>query len=133
MRSLLPKQVATALVGGLIGVLGWGRVAAEESPLQCVEPRIGSAHCRWFFFAPGAVPFGLAKPGPSTDGHYGNKSGWEAVGYDGRHDSIEGFANFHEFQIGGVVLMPTRGPLVTIPGERDKTGPGYRSRFDKAE
>jgi predicted alpha-1,2-mannosidase len=107
--------------------------AAEKAPLQCVDPRIGSAHCRWFFFAPGAMPFGLAKPGPSTDGHYGNKSGWEAVGYDGRHDSIEGFANFHEFQIGGVVLMPTVGPLVTVPGPIDKPGQGYRSHFDKQD
>jgi predicted alpha-1,2-mannosidase len=107
--------------------------SAEKAPLQCVDPRIGSAHCRWFFFAPGAMPFGLAKPGPSTDGHYGNKSGWEAVGYDGRHDSIEGFANFHEFQIGGVVLMPTVGPLVTVPGPIDKPGQGYRSHFDKQD
>ncbi len=117
-------------------VLGGWRAdspAAEKRPLQCVDPRIGSAHCRWFFFAPGAMPFGLAKPGPSTDGHYGNKSGWEAVGYDGRHDSIEGFASFHEFQIGGVVLMPTVGHLVTVPGPLDKPGRGYRSHFDKRD
>ena len=79
------------------------------------------------------MPFGMAKPGPCTDAHFGNKSGWEAVGYDARHSSIEGFANFHEFQIGGVVLMPTVGKLVTVPGDLDKPGEGYRSRFDKQD
>ena len=59
----------------------------------------------------------MAKPGPSTDGHLGNLSGWEAVGYDFRHTSIEGFPNFHEFQVGGVVFMPTCGQLKTVPGE----------------
>lgn len=99
-----------------------------------VEPRIGTAHCRWFHFAPGAMPFGMAKPGPSTNGHLGNRSGWEATGYDYRDRSIEGFPCLHEFQVGGIVLMPTNGPLRTLPGAvDDTTGSGYRSRFDHAE
>jgi predicted alpha-1,2-mannosidase len=133
LRTMIPARLRAGTVAVLAGTLLLKAVATEKSPLQCVEPRIGSAHCRWFFFAPGAMPFGLAKPGPSTDGHYGNKSGWEAVGYDGRHDSIEGFANFHEFQVGGVVLMPTTGKLVTEPGLLDKPAGGYRSHFDKAD
>ncbi len=96
-----------------------------------VDPNIGTAHCRWFFYTPAAVPFGMAKLAPSTDAHLGNPNGWEAVGYDFRHTSIEGFANFHEFQIGGVVLAPTVGDLQTIPGELDNPDGGYRSRFDK--
>jgi predicted alpha-1,2-mannosidase len=63
----------------------------------------------------------------------GNLSGWEAVGYDFRHKSIEGFPNFHEFQVGGVVFMPTTGELRTIPGAVDTTGAGYRSFFDKKD
>jgi predicted alpha-1,2-mannosidase len=100
---------------------------------QFVDPLIGTAHCRWFHVAPGASPFGMAKPGPSTDGHLGNPSGWEAVGYDFRHTSIEGFPNFHEFQIGGVVFMPTNGDLLTIPGVLDSVNAGYRSYFDKKD
>lgn len=103
------------------------------APLQYVDPWIGSAHCRWFFFTPAATPFGMAKPSPCTDAHLGNRSGWEAVGYDGRHTSIEGFAQFREFQIGGVVLMPTTGTLVTTPGTDDNPDAGYRSRFDRHE
>lgn len=108
--------------------------AQQEELGQYVEPRIGTAHCRWFHFTPGAMPFGMAKPAPSTNGHIGNKSGWEATGYDYRDQSIEGFPCLHEFQIGGIVLMPTNGTLKTIPGAVDDTsGNGYRSRFDRAD
>lgn len=92
---------------------------ASESLTQYVNPLIGSAHCRWFHVAPGALPFGLAKPGPATNASLGNKSGWEATGYDYRDASIEGFPCLHEFQIGGIVLMPTTGNLITIPGPVD--------------
>lgn len=101
--------------------------------VKYVNPNIGTAHSRWFFYTPGAMPFGLAKPGPSTNGHYGNKDGWEAVGYDSRHNSIEGFANLHEFQVGGIVTAPITGKLQTIPGKLENPDEGYRSRFDKKD
>ena len=104
-------------------------VSENENLSQYVNPLIGSAHCRWFHVAPGALPFGLAKPGPSTNGSYGNKSGWEATGYDYRHTSIEGFPCLHEFQVGGIVLMPTSGKLKTVPGSIDGAKDGYRSAF----
>ena len=75
----------------------------------------------------------MAKPAPSTDAHLGNPGGWQAVGYDFRHTSIEGFANFHEFQVGGVVFAPTVGELQTVPGELENPDGGYRSRFDKKD
>ena len=107
--------------------------AAQESLTDYVDPRIGTAHSRWFFFTPAAVPFGMAKLAPTTDGHLGNASGWQAVGYDARHTSIEGFANFHEFQVGGVVVAPTVGALQTVPGDAENPESGYRSRFDKQD
>lgn len=104
----------------------------EESLTQYVEPRIGTAHCRWFHFTPGAMPFGMAKPAPSTNGSLGNKWGWEATGYDYRENTIEGFPCLHEFQVGGIVLMPTCGKLITVPGlPTDTVKTGYRSRFDR--
>lgn len=103
----------------------------QEALRPYVDPCIGTAHSRWFFFTPAAVPFGMAKPAPTTDGHLGNSGGWQAVGYDARHTSIEGFANFHEFQIGGVVFAPTTGDLQTVPGKIDDNQSGYRSAFDK--
>lgn len=76
-----------------------------EDYTQYVEPRIGTAHCRYFHFAPGALPYGMAKPGPSTNGSLGNPSGWEATGYDYRDTSIEGFPCVHEFQVGGIGML----------------------------
>ena len=105
----------------------------NKSPIDYVDPNIGTAHCRWFFYTPAAVPFGMAKLAPSTDAHLGNPGGWQAVGYDFRHTSIEGFAHFHEFQIGGVVVAPTVGNLQTIPGRLDFPAEGYRSNFDKKD
>jgi predicted alpha-1,2-mannosidase len=105
--------------------------AKSQNLLKYVDPNIGTAHCRWFFYTPAAVPGGMAKLAPSTNGHYGNPTGWEAVGYDSRHNSIEGFVNFHEWQIGGVSFMPTTGELKVKPGELEHPGSGYRSHFDR--
>lgn len=116
-------------------------IACKESPqpetdmdfTQYVRPNIGTAHSRWFFYTPAAIPFGMAKLAPSTNGSYGNKDGWEAVGYDDRHTSIEGFANFHEFQVGGVLFAPSVGKLQTQPGKLEDPDGGYRSRFDRKD
>ena len=99
--------------------------------LRYVDPDIGTAHSRWFFYTPAAVPYGMAKLAPSTNGHYGNPSGWEAVGYDTRENSIEGFVHFHEWQVGGVSFMPTTGELQVTPGDLEDPDGGYRSRFNR--
>ncbi len=132
--SMKPVYFLLFLCGLFTSCVTQGKKVQQEELSQYVEPRIGTAHCRWFHFTPGAMPFGMAKPAPSTNGHVGNKSGWEATGYDYRDQSIEGFPCLHEFQIGGIVLMPTTGSLKTIPGAvDDSTGIGYRSRFDRAD
>lgn len=119
--------------------IGWILLAAavssckvkQESVLHYVNPNIGTAHSRWFFYTPAAVPYGMAKLAPSTNGHYGNASGWEAVGYDTRQNSIEGFVHFHEWQVGGVSYMPTTGDLKVKPGDLEGPANGYRSKFDR--
>ncbi|NQD69499.1 glycoside hydrolase family 92 protein [Sphingobacterium shayense] len=122
-----------AFIFFLLVVALWHPSLAQNDLTALVRPNIGSAHSRYFFYTPAAVPFGMAKLGPSTDGTTGNKSGWEAVGYDDRHASIEGFANFHEFQIGGLLLAATTGTLQTAPGSSEDPGTGFRSRFDKKD
>lgn len=106
---------------------------AQEDYTQWVDPNIGTAHSRWFFYTPAAAPFGMAKPAPATNAHYGNVHGWDAVGYDHRHESIEGFPNLHEFQVGGIVFMASAGTLKTIPGKLETPEEGYRSRFDRKD
>ena len=104
----------------------------EESydAVQYVDPQIGSVHGRWFFYTPAALPFGMAKLAPHTNA-YESIGSWLPGGYDNRHNSIEGFGHFHEFQIGGVVVMPTVGEIKTLPGTLENPDEGYRSRFDK--
>ncbi len=102
----------------------------EFDPVGYVDPQIGSVHGRWFFYTPAAVPFGMAKLAPHTNA-YGSPGSWYPCGYDDRHGSIEGFGHFHEFQIGGLVIMPVTGPLKTVPGTLEDPDSGYRSRFSK--
>ncbi|MEO8110756.1 MAG: GH92 family glycosyl hydrolase [Ginsengibacter sp.] len=120
-------KIHTSLL--LILMIPFGVVAQDV--LSYVNPNIGTAHSRWFFYTPAALPHGMAKLAPSTNGHYGNHSGWEAVGYDARDNSIEGFVHFHEWQVGGISVMPATGELKVKPGELEKPGDGYRSGFDR--
>ncbi len=102
-------------------------------PIKYVNPNIGADHSRWFFYTPAAEPFGMAKLGPSTNGTYGNNQGWEAIGYEDQHNSIDGFPCFREFQIGGISLMPVTGEVMTTPGVLEDPDSGFRSRFDKQD
>jgi putative alpha-1,2-mannosidase len=103
-------------------------VKIDFNAVQYVDPQIGSVHGRWFLYTPAALPFGMAKLAPHTNA-YESLGSWLPGGYDDRHNSIEGFGHFHEFQIGGVVVMPTVGELKTVPGTLENPDAGYRSRF----
>lgn len=105
----------------------------KEDLLDYVNPNIGTVHSRWFVYTPAATPFGMAKLGASTNGTYGNDQGWEAVGYEDTHTSIDGFPCFHEFQVGGLALMPITGEPITVPGMLENPSEGWRSSFDKAD
>ncbi|MEI6677431.1 MAG: GH92 family glycosyl hydrolase [Mariniphaga sp.] len=121
----------TALLFTLLGFFVSCSVPRKTfNPSAYVDPQIGSVHGRWFFYTPASLPFGMAKLAPHTNA-YGSAGSWGPCGYDDRHTSIEGFGHFHEFQIGGVVFMPTVGKLKTVPGKLENPDGGYRSRFDK--
>lgn len=115
----------------LLAALSGCKTAETPDFVDYVNPNIGTVHSRWFFYTPASEPFGLAKLGASTNGTYGNNQGWEAVGYEDGHTSIDGFPCFHEFQIGGVSLMPVTGEVKTNPGVLEDPDGGFRSRFDK--
>lgn len=117
----------------LASMLCLAACGTQEDYSSYVNPNIGTVHSRWFFYTPAAVPFGMAKLGASTNGTYGNNQGWEAVGYDDSHTSIDGFPCFHEFQVGGLALMPVTGEPMTVPGRLEDPSNGWRSSFDKSE
>ena len=101
--------------------------------MDYVNPNLGTVHSRWFVYTPASEPFGLAKLGASTNGTYGNKDGWEAVGYEDGHTSIDGFPCLHEFQVGGVALMPITREAKTRPGLLENPEEGWRSTFQKSD
>lgn len=127
-------KILSAIIGifFLFSYTSETKIKTEFNAVQYVDPQIGSVHGRWFFYTPAALPFGMAKIAPHTNA-YESLGSWLPGGYDDRHTSIEGFGHFHEFQIGGVVVMPTVGPLKTIPGTLENPDEGYRSRFDKKD
>ena len=121
------------LSAALAALLCLASCGTSEDYSAYVNPNIGTVHSRWFVYTPAAVPFGMAKLGASTNGTYGNNQGWEAVGYEDTHTSIDGFPCFHEFQVGGLALMPVAGEPLTVPGRLEEPAAGWRSSFDKAD
>ena len=117
----------------LLGLLAMSCDRQKEDVLDYVNPNLGTVHSRWFVYTPASEPFGLAKLGASTNGTYGNKDGWEAVGYEDGHTSIDGFPCLHEFQVGGVALMPITGEPKTKPGLLENPEDGWRSSFQKTD
>jgi predicted alpha-1,2-mannosidase len=113
-------------------LVGHSNLQSQEQYVDFVKPNLGAHHARWFFYTPAAVPFGMAKLAPHTNA-YGSIGSWLPCGYSDSHSSIEGFGNFHEFQIGGLVSMPVTGKLQTVPGTDENPDGGYRSRFDKSK
>ena len=126
-HAIIRKPLQLTLCLMLVSLQGMAR----EDLLYYVHPTLGTAHSRWFVFTPASMPFGMAKLGASTNGTYGNKDGWEAVGYEDGHTSIDGFPCLHEFQIGGIALMPVTGPVPTYPGRLETPADGWRSTFSK--
>ncbi|PWG78243.1 GH92 family glycosyl hydrolase [Pararcticibacter amylolyticus] len=84
---------------------------------------------------PGAtVPFGFVQLSPDTQDNPDNP----ASGYDHNDKTIVGFSHTHLSGTGvadlfDVLFMPATGEVKTVPGEADKPGSGYRSRFSHNE
>jgi predicted alpha-1,2-mannosidase len=109
---------------------------ASAGPCDWVDPFIGTGGDGHTF--PGAtVPFGMIQLSPDTEyRHFRQSYGW-AAGY--RHDdpTIRGFSHTHfsgtgHSDLGDVLVMPVAGEVRLDPGEADKPGSGYRSRFNHA-
>lgn len=83
-------------------------------PVDYVNPFIGSQDSRWFAFTPAARPFGLVKLAPMTFGFNGYAGGGHRSGYDYTHKTILGFSHVHEYQTGGILVMPSVNTYPTI-------------------
>ena len=99
--------------------------ALAKEPADYVDPLIGTSTSRWMLYPGPSMPFGLVKLSPDNQ----NQS-WKA-GYEYIIENVAGFSHIHSWVMGGVLLMPTTGPLQTVPGDQNAPDEGYRSRIDK--
>ncbi|PQV63343.1 alpha-1,2-mannosidase, putative [Abditibacterium utsteinense] len=101
-----------------------------EPVTRYVDPMVGTAATGHTF--PGAVrPHGMVQLSPDT-----GFSGWEhASGYHHDDNVIMGFSHMHLSGTGGsdfgdILVAPSVGEVQLEPGDNNKPGDGYHSRFD---
>ena len=129
---------------GLLGMaastsgLAWAQPAATVAPsaFHSVDPFIGTGEDGHTF--PGAtVPFGMVQLSPDTQVRHFKQSYKWAAGYRHEDSSILGFSHTHfsgagHSDLGDFLVQPLSGAWSEAklePGEIDKPGSGYRSRF----
>lgn len=127
------RLFAATLVLGLVGLSLHGQTPAPRSKLTMVDPFIGTGPDGHTF--PGAtVPFGMVQLSPDTQIRPFKQSYKWAAGYRYEDTTILGFSHTHfsgsgHSDLGDVLLQPIAGEVRLEPGEIDKPGSGYRSRF----
>ncbi|HEX7732703.1 MAG TPA: GH92 family glycosyl hydrolase [Rhodanobacter sp.] len=135
MKHHDPRAWPTVALAACLALLSTG-AAAAGGHAAAVDPRIGTGGDGHTF--PGAtVPFGMIQLSPDTampDFKHAYK--W-AAGYQYGDPSIMGFSHTHfsgsgHSDLGDVLVMPIAGDVKLDPGDADKPGSGYRSRFSHA-
>ena len=84
-----------------------------------VDPYIETNRGRYFFFVPGARPFGMAGAAPHTRNK--NQNGG---GYNYNENEILGFGQIHTWMISGIEIMPADNTVDPTGGE-----PAWKSQF----
>lgn len=106
---------------------------SSNSGYDAVDPMIGTGAEGHTF--PGAtVPFGMVQLSPDTQIRPVKQSYKWAAGYRYSDTTILGFSHTHfsgagHSDLGDVLVQPISGEVRLEPGEIDKPGSGYRSRF----
>jgi predicted alpha-1,2-mannosidase len=87
-----------------------------------VEPRLGNTIGRWISFASACRPLGLVALSPDTrvNGDWG-------CGYNLADREIVGFSHIHDWQSGGILVMPVTGDIPATAGPE-----GFASPFSRA-
>lgn len=99
--------------------------AAEQYPdyVSTVDPFIETNRGRYFFFIPGARPFGMVGTAPITRNI--NQNGG---GYNYNETEILGFPQIHTWMISGIEIMPAPATVDPTKGEQ-----GWKSKFSHDE
>ncbi|MDF3056188.1 MAG: alpha-mannosidase [Rariglobus sp.] len=88
-----------------------------------VEPRLGNTIGRWISFAAACRPLGLVALSPDT--RIGGNGDW-GCGYNLADHEIVGFSHVHDWQSGGVLVMPVTGDVPATAGPE-----GFKSPFSR--
>ena len=138
MNPVLLKRMTHAVLGAALTLACSAAYAAPsvDGAYASVDPFIGTGEGGHTY--PGAtVPFGMVQLSPDTDHHSFHQGYKWAAGYRYEDSTILGFSHTHfsgtgHSDLGDVLVMPIAGDVRLEPGEADKPGSGYRSRFDHA-
>lgn len=98
---------------------------ASKTPVDYVDPFLGTSSCRWMLFPGPCLPFGMVKLSPNNTDEY-----LMDAGYEYNINSITGFGHVHSWMVGSFLTMPVTGELKIQPGTKDDCDAGYRSRID---
>lgn len=79
----------------------------SKQPAEWVNPLIDTANRRFFFFSSASRPFGMVNLSPDTAAGGG---AWEA-GYRYDNHTVCWFSHIHGWQISGIPVLPTTGPM----------------------
>ena len=83
-----------------------GAYLTADSPADLVDPLIDTHNSRWFYFSSACRPFGMVNLSPDTQTNGSWKSGYL---YGDNH--IRCFSHVHAWQLSGIAVMPTTGPM----------------------
>ena len=100
----------------------------EREIVDYVDCLIGTSTSRWMLYPGPSMPFGMVKLSPDNQGQDPAKTLWKA-GYEYTIENVMGFSHVHAWTMGGLLTMPTVGPLVIDPGPEHDPDEGYRSRI----
>ena len=109
--------------------LGFSEIEVLPAPQQfpdyvsTVDPFIETNRGRYFFFIPGARPFGMVGTAPLTRNK--NQNGG---GYNYNETEILGFPQIHTWMISGIEIMPAPATVDPTKGEQE-----WKSKFSHDE
>lgn len=79
-------------------------------------------------FPGAAMPFGMVKLSPDNR-LCCRRPGWQGTGYNYKVNTILGFSHIHSWTVGGLLMMPTTGPLKLVQGPESGSPESFRSHF----
>jgi len=136
--AFIPQKAGVDLGGwGIIVFIAFFFFSCQPTskprPVDLVNPQMGSAWSRWFYFSSASRPFGMVSLFPDTkiDGE------WKS-GYRYTVDTVRCFSHIHEWQLSGVGVMPVTFTKEKLPEifadwsskfshENEIVKPGYHS------